>query len=250
MKKFLAVVIMTLPLAGCGRKGPLAPPEALVPAAIVDLRVAQQGESFLLSWSAPTREAGGRPLKELAGFRLLRREVLPPAEDCEECPDAYRLIATVDLEYLREARRFGDRFFYGDAGLRSGATYQYKLVAFRRDGTASRDSNRSRHRLVLPPPPPVPKGLFTSAGIILEWPAVTTAGSAVVGYNVYRWREGQPIPPVPLNERPLTEPRFEDLRLEQGIVYSYAVRTVAGIEGEVAESAPSALVTGSLAPPE
>ena len=61
-------------LAGCGRKGPLVRPEALIPGPVSDLRTAQKGERFQVSWSPPSREEGGRVLKDLAGFRLFKRE--------------------------------------------------------------------------------------------------------------------------------------------------------------------------------
>ncbi|MFZ3208090.1 MAG: fibronectin type III domain-containing protein [Geobacteraceae bacterium] len=250
MKKYLCLFVLMISFAACGKKGALVPPEALVPAAIADLQVAQQGESFLVSWSAPTREEGGRPLKGLAGFRLLRREVLPSGDDCEACEDAYRLIETVDLEYMRRVSRFGDRFFYYDAGLHRGTTYQYKVVAFRKDGTSGHDSNKLRRRLVSPPPPPEPVALSTSAGTIIEWSAVADKGGTVAGYNIYRWRGGEPIPSVPLNEQPIPETRFEDLRVEPGRVYFYVVRSVARVDGELAESNLSVPLAGTLVPPE
>lgn len=251
MKKYLSLfILVVISFAACGKRGALTPPEALVPAAISDLRVEQQGDSFLISWSAPTREVGGRPLKGLAGFRLLRREVLPPGDDCEACEDAYRLIEMVDLEYMRQTGRFGDRFFYHDAGLRRGTTYQYKVVAFRKDGTSGRDSDKLRRHLVSPPPPPEPVALSTSAGTIIEWSAVAAEKGTVVGYNIYRWRGGEPIPPVPLNEQPIPAPRFEDLRVEPGTVYFYVVRSVARVDGELAESDLSVPLAGTLVPPE
>src|SRR5689334_16806638 len=102
MKKFLFLIFfLVLALAGCGRKGLLVPPEALVPGPVSDLRTAQKGERFQVAWSSPSHEEGGRALKDLAGFRLFKREVLPPDEDCEACPDAYRLLKEIDLEYLQ-----------------------------------------------------------------------------------------------------------------------------------------------------
>ena len=117
MYRILYIVLTTLLLSGCGKKGPLMPPEALAPAAISDLRVAQKGELFQLSWSRPAREAGGGALRDLAGFQLFRREVLTQAEDCEACPDAYRLLKAVDPEYLQEVRRVGDRVDVGERAL-------------------------------------------------------------------------------------------------------------------------------------
>ena len=68
MKRFLCLTGLLLLLAACGRRGALLPPEALLPAPVADLQVAQRGEAFELSWSRPTTTDKGRPLKDLAGF--------------------------------------------------------------------------------------------------------------------------------------------------------------------------------------
>ena len=159
MKKVI-VLSLVLFLAACGKKGPLIYPEAQVPVAITDLKVEQQGERFLISWSQPGREEGGERLRNLAGFRLFRREVLPPAEDCEECPTAYRLIRAVDVEYLRDAVRLGSGYLTADADLAEGKTYQYKIVSFKRDGTESGPSNKARKKMAAPPAAPKLKALL------------------------------------------------------------------------------------------
>lgn len=251
MKKYVLLGFIILLLAACGKKGALIPPEAMVPAPIADLTVQQKGESFLVSWSQPGREEGGGRLRDLAGFRVFRREVLPPGEDCEECPSAYRLVKAVDLEYLGDVGRVGDLIFFGDGDLAEGRTYQYKAVSFKRDGTESAPSNRARKRKVAPPAAPQLKALSTATGVVLTWePAVVAAGGRLVGYNVYRHRTGAGLSPQPLNSSPLTDARFEDLRLERGAKYGYGVRTVVRMGEETVESGLSSEVAGALAPPQ
>ena len=84
--------ILILLLVGCGKKGALIPPEALVPAPVGDPQVTQRGETFRVSWTAPSREESGRPLQGGVRFRLYRREVLPPGQDCSTCPDVWKLL--------------------------------------------------------------------------------------------------------------------------------------------------------------
>ncbi len=241
---------MTILLAACGKKGSLVPPEALAPAPVSDLRVAQRGARFLVSWSRPAREAGGRPLKDLAGFRLFRHEILPPGEECEQCPTAYRLVATVDLEFPQGVTVEGNRYFFLDSDLERGKSYRYKVVSYKRDGTPSLDSSRAGRKLVTPPPPPAVKALASPSGIRLEWqPAALTAGR-IEGYNIYRATGGKVFPSTPLNGAPLKEAAFEDTALERGTHYRYLVRTVALVEGETVESDPSNEVEGTLAEPE
>ena len=250
MKKFVFLLIM-FSLAGCGRKGALVPPEALVPAPVSDLRVAQKGERFQVSWSPPSREEGGRVLKGLAGFRLFKREVLPPGEDCEACPDAYRLLKEIDLEYPEEVRTFAGSLFYSDAAVQTGSTYQYKIVSFRKDGTFSRDSARARRKKVVPPAVPRLQAVFSVIGVLLNWTeAVSPANGKIIGYNVYRRRVDALPALVPLNAAPVAGLDLEDHRLERGVTYGYAVRAVAEVEVETVESEPSNEVVGTVAEPE
>lgn len=244
------MLVMVLVALGCGKKGPLVPPEALVPAAVTDLAVAQKGEYFQISWSGPTREAGGGRLTDLAGFELFRREVLPPADDCEQCPTAYSLLRTVDLEYLRDAERLGNRFFIHDNGVATGKTYQYKIISRKKDHTPSPESNKARLKKVQPPLPPVLQAVSGPTGITLEFVAIPPEAGSITGYNIYRSRNDEPLPSLPLTDQPITGNTYEDQRVRRGSSYRYIVRTVARIAGEAVESAPSNEVIGSLTEPE
>lgn len=251
MKKTLLVIFMVLLLAGCGKKGNLVPPEALLPAPVADLKVEQQGERFVVSWSRPAREEGGGALRDLAGFRLFRRELLPPGADCEECPDAYRLVATVDLQYPQGVTARDGRFFFQDDEPAAGKSYRYKVVSLKKDGTISRASNRAGKKKESPPLPPTVRAVSSPTGIQLEWKApAVPAGERIEGYNVYRRRGAEGAYGTPLNGTPLREAAFEDTRLERGARYRYAVRTVAVVEGETVESDLSGEVEGALTEPE
>lgn len=251
MKKIIFVVFMVLLLAGCGKKGALVAPEALAPAPIGDLKVEQQGERFLVSWSGPGREEAGGTLRELAGFRLFRRELLPPGEDCEECPSAYRQLVSVDLEYPQGVIVLGNRYLFLDDEPAEGKSYRYKVLSFKRDGTPSRPSNRAGRKKLAPPRPPTVQALASPSGVELRWQAPEApANGRTEGYNVYRKRSGEGLYLTPLNGAPLREMVFEDTRLERGGRYAYAVRTVALIEGETVESELSYEVEGALTEPE
>lgn len=249
-KILFALVIITF-LAGCGKKGVLISPEALLPAPVNDLQAAQKGERLQLSWSPPAQEEGGRALKDLSGFRLFKREVLPPDEDCETCANAYRLLKTVDLEYLQGVRRVGNRLFLSDTDVITRTTYQYKIVSFRKDGTSSHDSNKARFKMVVPPTPPRLTALFSVTGILLHWDGGSSlADGRILGCNIYRWRADALPAVVPLNDALVSEHDYEDLRLERGVTYIYALRTVAEVEGEMVESEFSNEIKGKLAEPE
>jgi predicted small lipoprotein YifL len=245
------VLLIALFAAGCGKKGPLVPPEALRPAPVQDLRVTQRGDDFLVSWSKPGKAEGGGTLKSLAGFELFRRELLPPAQDCEECPTAYRSMVRVDLDYPVGVTAERGRYFWFDRAVPEGVAYRYKLYTSKKDTTTSLASNRADRKKVAPPPAPAITVLSTPTGVELKWQEVEVpAGGRIQGYNVYRKVSGGSYPVYPLNEKLLQEPGFEDRRIDSGARYRYTVRAVALVGGELVESRPSNEAEGFLTPPE
>ena len=246
----LTLVLALCLLAGCGKKGALVPPEALVPAPVSDLALAQKGGRFQVSWSAPSRQEGGAPLADLAGFLLLRRVVLPPGEDCEECPSAYSQLAKVELAYPQGARRSGNLWLYDDYDLRTGRVYQYKLRSYTGDGARSKDSNRARRSVVIPPHAPVLEAQSSATEVTLSFVALPPEQGTPAGFNIYRSLKGEELPLSPLNRAPVTGNTYQDRLPRLGVTYSYAVTSVAELDGETAESAPSNLVEGTLLLPD
>lgn len=248
----LPVVMGLVLLSGCGKKGALIPPEALAPAPVSDLALAQKGGRFQVSWSAPSKEEGGATLKDLAGFQLFKRMLLPPAQDCETCPSAYSQLARIDLDYLQGVRRVGNLFLVDDGDLKQGKSYQYKVRSFTTDGTQSRDSNVVRRSAVTAPLPPVLEALSSETGVVLAFVALPPEEGTLIGYNVYRSKmaETPATSPAelisPLNATPITGTTFEDKGLLIGVRYSYIVTTLAAVNGETVESAPSNRAEGAI----
>lgn len=246
----LFLVILMLLLAACGKKGPLVPPESFVPAPVSALSVEQKEDTFYVSWPAPARDEGGRPLEGLAGFRVYRRPVLPPAQDCEECPTAYTLVRTVDLDYLQDVRFFNNRYVLADRDVANGTTYQYKVISFKKDGAESSASNRARRTKVAAPPAPRLAATASATGVLLQWEiSPATAGTAAGAY-VYRRRGDDVSTLVLLTPTPISGRQYEDLRLERDATYVYTVRTVVEVDGQFVEGAVSNEVRGKLAEPE
>jgi len=82
------------------------------------------------------------------------------------------------------------------------------------------------------PPPTEPVSAFEEDRIVLEWPE--SEDTRVVGYHVYRLREGGS--PVRLTLAPVPDTRFEDDAFEEGSGYFYWVTAV---DSEEQESPPS-----------
>jgi predicted small lipoprotein YifL len=243
-----AVVFLILTtLCGCGKRGALIAPEALVPAPVTNLTVIQQGDHFQVSWSAPTKEQGGAHLKDLAGFILFRRVLLPADQDCEECAGAYAERARIDLEYLQDTRRVGSLYLFDDRDLKKELSYQYKVRSFSADGAQSRDSNKAHRTAVTAPFPPVLEALSSNSGVVLAFVAIPPEEGKLVGYNIFRSKSGQPMPRTPLNPKPLNTNNYEDKEVQIGVQYDYTVTTVVVLpNGETADSAPSNEASGTM----
>src|SRR6185369_4580988 len=220
----------------CGKKGALIPPEALVPASVRDLNVVQTGQDFRITWKAPIKEQGGRPLKDLSGFLLLRRDATVEGGDCPSCPDSWKLLSTIDLNTPESAGKSGDLFIYFDKGVEKGNRSQYRLTALSRSGGKSRPEDAPVKKMFQPPPPPTIKATLQPSSIRIGFAQGKTKGPAVIGFNVYRRTAGAAPPLLPMNPEPVTGSSWDDLSLEYGSSYLYSATALSKIEDEIVES--------------
>ena len=238
MKKLLFPILLILILAGCGRRGPLIPPEALVPATVDSLSVQQKGEELQILWSAPAREKSGRPLKDLAGFRLQKREIRNDGSDCAACNESWQLLKSVDLDTPDPAGRSNGMFIYRDR-FPAGAAGQYRLIAYSRSGGTSTPATSKIIRMQPPLAPPTLSlnVLPGSIGISLAFSPPT--GATLKGYNIYRRTPDTPMAPLPYGAAPLSG-QWEDKKVSFGSSYLYAATALVETGGEIVESNPSA----------
>lgn len=247
MKKYCIWIVIALLITACGKRGPLVAPEALVPAAINDLRVEQKGNRFLVCWSRPGKEEWGGSLESLAGFRLFRRDVLPPDQDCEECPNAYRQVKLIDPEYLQDVLQIGTGYCLFDSELLDKKTYQYKVISFEKDGATSKDSNKARRTKLVPPAAPVVSATKTVDSSILQWQTPTLPpDESLEGFSIYRRQANEVMPLYPVATVKADTTTFADPHMEHGVVYYYAVRTIAKIGPDLVESDLSNVVEGKF----
>jgi predicted small lipoprotein YifL len=233
------LLLATVSLAGCGKKGALIPPEALVPAAVIESQVTQRGDVFRVSWTAPTREESGRPLKGGVRFRIYRREVLLPGQDCTACPDVWKLLGEIDSTGARGLERSGSRFTYSDHELVPDKTYQYRIQVVDPSGGLSRAILLPPRQRLTPPFPPVLQAAPGSAGVHLEFVAPTLPERETgVGYLLFR-QHGATVPVQQLTTNPVTAVTYDDRDVQLGETYRYTARTLATIAGQAVESADS-----------
>lgn len=128
----LLAVLMLAAVAwsACGRKTAVRPPEAVAPATITTLTVANMIEGVRLSWRRPKSTADGGNLFDLAGFTIERSVGGGP----------FALLTSIDVadrDRLRQVRRFR----YVDSDTQVGELYRYQVFASTLDGYVSMPSN-------------------------------------------------------------------------------------------------------------
>lgn len=240
MKRALTLILALLLCSACGKKGALMPPEALVPAAVHNLKVQQSGEALRITWSAPAKEKGGRPLRDLAGFRLFKRITAGDGTDCSACPETWQLLATVDSANPGETAKSGATFIKYDNNVPVGQTSQFRLVALSKSGGFSAPATSPLVKFHPPLPAPGLKGEVLPASIKLEFTFVPPPNSRLAGFNLYR-RTAKTAPALlPINSAPLPGSVFEDTGVEFDRSYSYSATALVVVNGETVESLRSA----------
>ncbi len=251
MKKLVLLFLCLLFAVACGRKGALVPPEGLVPARVGALQAMQRGEAMQIAWPLPKKMESGGKLVDLAGFRVMRHEVLPKGEECTECPDAWKLLRGVDLDYLQGATRLGDLIYLSDSKIIPGSSYLYRVSAVNRDGAEGKPSVAVRRKIASTIPPPTLKAVSSQSAVLLElaYPKLP-AGATAKGFSIYRARKEESLPIDPLPLSPVTSATYKDDRLEPGVTYRYAAGLIADVDGDAVESLLSSPVTAALAEPD
>jgi hypothetical protein len=133
----IAAFLVVIMVSGCGKKGDPHAPELTTPEPIHDLTARQDRAGIVLTWSRPTRYAGGGAVTDLASFVIFRKEISPT---CRDCPAPYRPLTTV---YVEDSERFvkQKQYRYIDDQAQPNAIYHYRVSSQLIDSTLSAPSN-------------------------------------------------------------------------------------------------------------
>jgi uncharacterized protein len=252
----LLLGLIALGLFGaCGKKEAPIPPDLVLPAAVRDFRLSQQGESLVLRWSFPEVNQLGQPLTQLEGFRVYRCSV-PGTSPAAGCVPNFTFLVEIDLAYPKVGRVEGDRVAYRDTDLTPGRCYSYRVAPYGPRGDLGAWSSVLSHAWgILPRAPTAPSVEAGDREVQLAWSGVTTLQNGaplrdLAGYAIYRrtdreaWRR--------LNPTPLVATRYQDVAVKNEVEYTYMIRTVRRLGDYTLESldSPSRTVTPrDLTPP-
>jgi hypothetical protein len=138
MKSFLIFGSLILLLfIGCGKKGEPRAPELAMPQLIRNLTAKPDRNGIVLTWSRPTEYVDGKPLTDLTGFVIFRKDLSP---SCPECPVPYRPLTAVNVED-REKFVKQKQYRFIDENAQAQMIYRYRVSSQLKDGSLSNPSN-------------------------------------------------------------------------------------------------------------
>jgi hypothetical protein len=235
-------VVLSVALAGCGRRDDPLPPLIRRADATRDLAVFQQAMEAVLGWSYPSMTTDGGPLPDVEAVEVWRA-TLPAGQEPSDVTRRdleirYQLLeaqgvllATLDPAALDDATR-GPMLSFRDDLIewrrRFGAEerwvvwYAVRTVCCRNH--RSEFSNIARLVPQLPPPPPErPVALPTEGGITLSWsPQPGTETVVERSEDGERWQVVSPEPVIGAS--------WQDGGADQGTSWSYRLRAVRVLE--------------------
>ncbi|MGH7358097.1 MAG: fibronectin type III domain-containing protein, partial [Candidatus Rokuibacteriota bacterium] len=257
-------LLLPLPLAACGKRGPPVAPEYRLPAAVQDLQAAVVGNEIRLTWTLPRMRVDRSPLKEVVRTEVYRR-VEDGAPDQPIRPailtfgglfgpppgvPGFDRVANITVAEPERAEIQGNLVTYLDAqDLTFGQRYTYVVIALDEKGRPSPPSNRVVVALAAAPvAPPRLNAQPGDAQVRLTWeaPATLADGSPAPQDLVYDVLRGTtPGTPAgrPLNLEPITTPQYVDLAVQNDVTYHYVVRARLASGG--AQSIPSPVASAT-----
>ena len=162
-----------------------------------------------LSWPPVTQFVDGRPIRDLAGYRVYRH--------------------TGDESWLKANHEPVTRASFKDLAVLNDVEYSYKVRALRRVGPDFLESGDSPVLSAMPekrtPPPPVLNLVAVAGknGVELRWDP--SPAPDVAGYRLYRRQEGE-VKFILLTRTLLTRPAYLDETASRGRIYYYYITAV------------------------
>ena len=233
------IVLFLIFLPACGKKGPVRPLLKAEPAAPGKPEARQIGGAIFLYVDLPERNLDGTPLTDLSELRIFRRETTGGV--CPECDEPTELWRSIDPVI---GQREGQRLIIRDDDVRTGYGYRYRFVAVTNQGMTGAAAGLARQ---LYPFPSAPQELIATGFdrlVRLQWTESTdlAPGWTSLGCQVFRSSDDAPFGLTPLTPSPVQGGSYNDVGPLNGTLYRYQLRCLAGQDGVIVDSPPSAIV--------
>jgi len=254
-KTILSLLLILALLWGCGKKMRPFSPDTALPGPVREFRLAQEGNSLVLSWLLPRENLLGQPLTQMQGCRVFRAEV-KGVQPAPPPPSEYALAAEIDLAYPKVGEVQGEQVVYRDLALLPDRRYYYRVAAYDQEGYLGAWSKVLSHAWGwLPRAPRELQAVPGDKLVALSWSPVTqlTDGSPLsdlAGYRLYR-RSGKGAW-LRVTPSPVPGSQFQDLAVLNDVEYTYKVRALRKVGPDLLESGDSPTRTAmpeKLAPP-
>lgn len=234
-------------LSCIGKRKPPLPPVERIPQR-VEISGFQRGDSVILSWKMPARNAADKSVLNIDSidiFRLAEPLSSPLSlseEDFASRSTRIKNLPVSDSDFGLKTKTYTDKLEFAGQAVR----LRYAIRFVNRSGQKAAFSNF----LLIEPAARIAKAPASlSASVLqdeiaLEWvaPETNVDGSKpanIFGYNIYRASSAKE-PAKLLNKTPVGDTKYSDKFFEFGKAYLYFVRSVSvGSGGEPVESAES-----------
>lgn len=240
----------------CGKRRPPLPPIERVPQRTEELTGVQRGNTVILMWPAPLRNAGAgsvQSIRRVDVYRVAEKSTAPLALTEDQFAARSLLVGSVPFD---EIKKSGTTLTYTDTLELAGqpARLRYAIRYVNAAGQRAAFSNfflmEPAAKVAKPPTNLTKQESETAITISWEAPAANLDESTpanLLGYNVYRLTAAKPEAEAkPLNKDPITATHFDDKTFKFGEKYDYFVRSVSlGTEAKPVESFESNTVSAA-----
>ena len=125
-------------VGGCGMKAPPEPPRGDKPPAVDDLSYSVSGNTITLSWTLPQVTAKAK--NAVTGFLIYQYRQSAHERECPNCPVIFEKIGEVPVRQIGRSQAGAQPITFVHS-IKPGYRYIYKVKAYDKEGTTSRDSN-------------------------------------------------------------------------------------------------------------
>ena len=243
------VIPLALALSSCGIQGPIRPPRVERPEAVKDLKAAQTGLNFILTFTLPRLATDGERLTKPVSVEIFRWTGATLGAKAPRGAAPWKKLNAAELATDMRGNQVRIRLSVSASELaaRAGTAYSFQVATlthgFRGRQMVSALSNIARQTLIdVTPPPAELKVRATRNALILSWPPplATLSGKPaanLTGYKVYTSETGAVGSFALAGESVEPNFRFSDFRF--GKTYYFKVRAMFSAAGSKSESAAS-----------